>query len=487
MLFNKRCYLIYIFMKKISKGIVKSLSLALFFSFFLFFVTGESAKAQTAVPVTVVPATQNVNVGAQASLAINVTSVSNLYGFQFNIRYDPSILSFVSLTEGTFIGTASQTYWVDYDASTPGLITSIAATRKGTASVSGSGTFVTLVFNGTSAGISTIQIENLKLITLINYDVIPSTAQNGEVRVEAGIMVDLKANSSDGPIDIPYDSDVDLSWSSSGATSCIASGAWSGTKAINGSETTAKISSSKEYILTCTSSLGSAKDSVKVNVSEEPDLNLNGDLQVAVDGKSWQDSLSGIVPLTGVDLKASIENCTINYTFWCNCNDSSTSISETIKKCGQPIFKKDNTHDNPLIVNNLCNYPAEGTYYAKAIIEKYNTEPAEDRAMIVVVKSSAPPEEPKKPDKEQKIPFGNPLRSKKLWELASKAGDYLVYVSIPLSALLILTGAFNVITAAGLPLKLALGKHIIIFTALGLGAVFSLRGIISFLKHLLGG
>jgi hypothetical protein len=91
--------------------------------------------------------------------------------------------------------------------------------------------------------------------------------------------VDLKANSSDGPITVPYNTAATLSWTSSNAASCTASGAWSGTKATSGSESTGNITSSKTYTLTCTGPGGSAFDSVTVNVSAPPasvDLKANG-------------------------------------------------------------------------------------------------------------------------------------------------------------------------------------------------------------------
>jgi hypothetical protein len=79
--------------------------------------------------------------------------------------------------------------------------------------------------------------------------------------------VDLKVNGSDGPITVPYNSSVTLSWNSRYTGSCTASGAWSGTKiATGGSESTGSLTSSKTYTLTCKSSTGSAAKSVQVNV-----------------------------------------------------------------------------------------------------------------------------------------------------------------------------------------------------------------------------
>ncbi len=79
--------------------------------------------------------------------------------------------------------------------------------------------------------------------------------------------VDLKVNSSDGPVSIPSNSAATLSWTSSNATSCTASNGWSGSKATSGSESTNNITTAKTYTLTCTNASGSASDSVTVNMN----------------------------------------------------------------------------------------------------------------------------------------------------------------------------------------------------------------------------
>jgi hypothetical protein len=79
--------------------------------------------------------------------------------------------------------------------------------------------------------------------------------------------VDIKANGSDIPILIAYNTPATLSWTSTNTTSCIASNGWSGNKATSSSESTGNLTSSKTYTITCTGPGGSASDSVTVNVS----------------------------------------------------------------------------------------------------------------------------------------------------------------------------------------------------------------------------
>ncbi len=76
--------------------------------------------------------------------------------------------------------------------------------------------------------------------------------------------VNLKVNNSDGPISIASGASATLTWTSSSVTSCTASNAWSGSKALNNAngESTGNLTTSKTYTLTC----GSVSDSVTVDV-----------------------------------------------------------------------------------------------------------------------------------------------------------------------------------------------------------------------------
>ena len=78
--------------------------------------------------------------------------------------------------------------------------------------------------------------------------------------------VDLKANGSDGPITVPFNSSVTLNWTSQNTSSCSASGDWSGFRATSGSESTGTLTNSRSYTITC----DGASDSVVVNVTTQP-------------------------------------------------------------------------------------------------------------------------------------------------------------------------------------------------------------------------
>ncbi|MGH7249971.1 MAG: hypothetical protein ACREGC_03270, partial [Minisyncoccia bacterium] len=65
---------------------------------------------------------------------------------------------------------------------------------------------------------------------------------------------------------IPAGSSTILRWSSQNATSCTASGGWSGSKGTSGSASTEPLYNTTTYSITCTNSVGSASASVTVSV-----------------------------------------------------------------------------------------------------------------------------------------------------------------------------------------------------------------------------
>jgi len=85
------------------------------------------------------------------------------------------------------------------------------------------------------------------------------------------LFVDLKANNSDGPIEIPVKNNLTLSWQTKNVVSCQATGDWTGSKSLSGSETIF-LDQVKEYSFSLKCKDSSDKeviDSVKVNVNAQ--------------------------------------------------------------------------------------------------------------------------------------------------------------------------------------------------------------------------
>jgi len=96
--------------------------------------------------------------------------------------------------------------------------------------------------------------------------------QNGQC-VPTTPSVDIKANGSDGPVEVNYQDWVQLTWTSQNVSSCQASGDWSGSKSTSGQESL-QLNTVKTYtfIIECEAQDGSGtvNDSVQIKVNPLP-------------------------------------------------------------------------------------------------------------------------------------------------------------------------------------------------------------------------
>jgi len=69
---------------------------------------------------------------------------------------------------------------------------------------------------------------------------------------------------------VSYNGSSQLMWTSQNATSCTASNAWSGTKALSGNQSTGPLTTAKTYTLICTGPGGSVTRSVTITVLSQP-------------------------------------------------------------------------------------------------------------------------------------------------------------------------------------------------------------------------
>ncbi|MBU1752825.1 PEGA domain-containing protein [bacterium] len=135
--------------------------------------------------------------GTQFSVDIKVGSVTNLYGFQFDIRFDPNLLEVVSVIEGTFLKSdGTYTTWVSPTTGT-GSISNIGCTRLGTTTgVSGTGTLAVIKFRAKSEGVSLLDLQNvlLKDNSLPVTQDISSDVADGTVTITTGLISSIFHN-----------------------------------------------------------------------------------------------------------------------------------------------------------------------------------------------------------------------------------------------------------------------------------------------------
>jgi hypothetical protein len=146
---------------------------------------GQSALAQTEATVSVVGPATPVTRGSSFAVNVDITGVSDLYGFQFDLDFNQEIVSAVSSSEGAFLPSGGATYFipgtidnvggaVTYNADT--LLTAISG-------VNGGGLLATIDFTAVGTGTSALDLAN---VTLLNSELNPISAAtiDGSVTVK---------------------------------------------------------------------------------------------------------------------------------------------------------------------------------------------------------------------------------------------------------------------------------------------------------------
>jgi hypothetical protein len=113
--------------------------------------------------ISVDPPAPVVSPGQTFSLTVDVAGVSDLYGYQLDLYFNPAILSALSVSEGSFLTAGGSTIFL------PGTIDNVGGTFTGNgdiletavSGVNGSGTLLDFSFQALSPGDSSVQIENL--------------------------------------------------------------------------------------------------------------------------------------------------------------------------------------------------------------------------------------------------------------------------------------------------------------------------------------
>ncbi|MGA2117246.1 MAG: cohesin domain-containing protein [Bryobacteraceae bacterium] len=127
---------------------------------FCLFAASASLRAGT---ISVEPPTPTVTAGQSFTLSVEISGATDLYGYQFDLGFDPTVLEATSVTEGAFLGTGGPTIFI------PGMIDNVGGSITANADilngavsgVGGSGDLLNATFQALAAGSSSVQIFNL--------------------------------------------------------------------------------------------------------------------------------------------------------------------------------------------------------------------------------------------------------------------------------------------------------------------------------------
>lgn len=141
-----------------------------------------TANASTVLNIS--PPNQTVALGSTITVDVNVSGVADLYGYQFDLSFNPSVLAAISSTEGSFLTTGGATFFI------PGTNDNVGGAVSGTADtlltaisgVTGSGTLAMFTFTAIGSGASTISIQNVTLLDS-GLNSITNTTMDGSITV----------------------------------------------------------------------------------------------------------------------------------------------------------------------------------------------------------------------------------------------------------------------------------------------------------------
>ncbi len=134
--------------------------------------------------LSIEPGASTATPGASFSVNIDLAGVTDLYAYQFDLVFDPAIVSALSITEGSFLPGGGETFFI------PGTIDNTAGTLTFTADTllsavsgaSGSGTLATVNFLAVAPGSSSITLSNVMLLDSNLIDISATTA-NGNATI----------------------------------------------------------------------------------------------------------------------------------------------------------------------------------------------------------------------------------------------------------------------------------------------------------------
>lgn len=141
-----------------------------------------SCASATAGSISIEPAAAFTLVGSPVSLAVNVSGLTDLFAFQFDVGFNPAVLAATSVTEGPLFA-AGVSFSPGVIDNTTGSITFIADSLSGGGpGISADGSLVRLFFQAIGVGSSGVDLSNVILLDSALHD-ITATAMGGTVTI----------------------------------------------------------------------------------------------------------------------------------------------------------------------------------------------------------------------------------------------------------------------------------------------------------------
>jgi general secretion pathway protein D len=141
--------------------------------------------AASAATIRIEPPSSLTSPGGVVNVNVTIADVTSLYAYQFDLAFDPSVLSATGITEGGFLRTGGGgTFFI------PGTIDNALGTIAFTANtllgpepgVTGTGSLATVQFRGIDIGTSAVTLSNAVLLDSLGNE-ITAELEHGSVTV----------------------------------------------------------------------------------------------------------------------------------------------------------------------------------------------------------------------------------------------------------------------------------------------------------------
>lgn len=140
----------------------------------------------SAATIRIDPIPGPVPVGGTVNVSVSASDVDDVYAFQFDLAFNPALLSATAVSEGQYLRQRGNTFFIPGNIdNSAGTITVTADTLLGPPFINimaPLGPLVTFGFTGLSPGTSAVTLSNVILLDSAGSD-IAVTVQNGSVMV----------------------------------------------------------------------------------------------------------------------------------------------------------------------------------------------------------------------------------------------------------------------------------------------------------------
>ena len=143
-----------------------------------------SARCDATV-ISINPSSQTLpqsRIGTNYQIDINISDVANLWQWKVRLNWNPSVLNFIRVDEGTFLNSSGSTLFLNASARS-GYVPEISDTLLENTSTSGSGLLAIVTFKVLAAGQSDITLNETLLTHPTGQVQIPHTVDNGQLIV----------------------------------------------------------------------------------------------------------------------------------------------------------------------------------------------------------------------------------------------------------------------------------------------------------------